>query len=339
MNFMKLAFYETEEWQIPVVRQSFPNDEILFFDHTLDPSTLETAKGVDVVSVFIDSQINADMISQLKDTLKLITTRSTGYNHIDLAAATQYLIPVSTVPQYGENTVAEHAFALLLTISRKIYQTLERTERGRFDLEGLQGFDLKGKTIGIYGLGSIGIHMAKMAKGFEMKILAYKRTPDPKLAEELGIEFVSNLEELLSRSDVISLHCPLTPETTHLINMDNIQHIKKGAVLINTARGGLVETEALLQALNDEIISAAGLDVLEEEIPLKDDLTLLSKTFHEQVNWKTVLEDHVLINRDDVIFTAHNAFNSFEAVNRILNTTIDNIHQFFSGNPQNTVTQ
>lgn len=334
---MKIVFFEVEPWEKPVLRRRFgEGHELVLVEERLNIETWEEAKGAEVVSVFVDSQVSGEVIDHLSE-LKMIATRSTGFDHIDMEKCKARGIVVSTVPSYGENTVAEHTFGLILAISRKIYETIERTERGRFDLDGLRGFDLRGKTIGIYGLGSIGKHVARMARGFEMRILAYARTKDEFLADMLGIEYVETLDEILGQSDIITLHCPLVPATEHLINKDNIGKIKKGAVLINTARGGLVETEALLMALNEGILAGAGLDVLEEEKPLKEELHLLSKDFHQDADLKTLLMDHVLIAREDVVFTAHNAFNSEEAVRRILETTCENIEGFLSGDGKNVV--
>lgn len=333
---MKIIFYEVEDWQREPLQHAFSDHELVLLTEALNQDNWQTAEGAEIISVFIDSIITSNLLRNLSS-LKLIATRSTGYDHIDTDNAKQKNITIANVPSYGNNTVAEHTFALILTISRKIFQTVERTERGNFDLDGLQGFDLKGKTIGIFGLGKIGQHVARIAQGFEMNILACKRTPDPLLAQKFGLQFVAEIDELMQKSDILTLHSPLTPETQHLINSQNIKNFKPGAILINTARGGLVETAALLTALQQGNLSGAGLDVLEEEKPLKEEAHLLSPAYREQADLATVVANHVLIARDDVIFTAHNAFNSKEAVNRILNTTIDNIKAFLDGHPQSVV--
>lgn len=334
---MKLVLFESQDWVEEKVKQTLSDWELVFVQQTLTADNWQQAQGADVVSVFIDSRVTAEVLDNLKDSLKLIATRSTGFDHIDLAKAQELGITVSNVPHYGENTVAEHAMALILTISRKIFETVEMTERGHYDVNQLRGFDLKDKVLGIYGLGRIGQHLAKMARGFDMKVIAYKRTPDHQLAYQLRIEYVAGIEELLLRSDILSLNCPLTPETKHLINQNNIHLIKPGMILINTARGPLVETDALLKALEQGLISAAGLDVLEEEQYLEAEEQLLSPEFVEKIDFKTLWENHKLIARDDVIFTGHNAFNSHEAVMRILTTTLDNIQKFAAGTPQNVV--
>ncbi len=334
---MKFVFFETEDWQVEPLKQAFPHDELVFTAEHLTEETVDKYVDADMVSVFVHSKIPNSVLDKFQH-LKLIATRSTGYDHIDIEYAKSKQIYVCTVPSYGENTVAEHTFALILALSRKIFQTYERTEEYNFTIDNkIQGWDLKDKTIGVYGLGHIGYYVAKIAHGFSMNIVAYKRTPDQELAEKFGVKFVSSLDELLGQSDVITLHCPLTPETHYLINQGNIDKIKRGAILINTARGGLVETEAVLQALEKGILSGAGLDVFEEEICLVDPVALLNSEFRKLHNLTQILENHLLVARDDVILTPHNAFNSVEAVHRILNTTIENIQKFFAGNSQNVI--
>ncbi|MBI3034501.1 hydroxyacid dehydrogenase, partial [Candidatus Woesearchaeota archaeon] len=245
-------------------------------------------------------------------------------------------ITVCNVPFYGENTVAEHTFALILALSRKIIEGAERTRKGDFSLDGLRGFDLKGKTIGIVGMGSIGQHVARMAKGFEMNILAFDLRKDSKLAKSLGFRYV-DFEYLLKNSSIITLHCPYSKATHHLINKSNIGKIKKGGILINTARGALIETEALVNALSRGIISSAGLDVLEEECAIKEEKQLLSKRFAQECDLRTVLENHILQRMENVVITPHNAFNSTEALLRILDTTIENIKAYSRKKPVNVV--
>ena len=270
--------------------------------------------------------------------LKLAVTMSTGYEHIDLDACKKRNIIACNIPSYGENTVAEHAMALILTISRNIIPSVERTRKGSFELEGLRGFDLKGKTMGILGTGRIGRHVAHFANGFDMKVIAFDKFPNDALAKECGYEYVE-FDKLLEESDIISIHLPENKETHHIINKDNIKKIKKGCVLINTARGGIVETEALLTGIKEGILSAIGLDVLEEECAIKEEAELLHETFQKKCDIKTLLEEHILMKQENVFITPHNAFNSNEALMRILDTTIDNINAFVAGVPKNTVTK
>jgi D-lactate dehydrogenase len=324
---VKIAFFETENWEADYFKKALAGHELFFSEGKLSKDNLPEQKDFDVISVFVGSEVDKETISAFPN-LKLITTCSTGFDHIDLEAAKEKNIPVAYVPGYGDNTVAEFSFALLLDVSRKIYESYDRIrETGSFSLDGLRGFDLKGKTIGIVGTGRIGRHMVKIAKGFDMNVIAFDTMPDENFANEAGFKYVS-FDELLASSDVISLHVPLMESTHHLINSDNISKIKKGAVLVNTARGGLVETDALIIALNDKILAGAGLDVLEEEGAIKDERSLLLYGRAEDHNLKTLLQNHVLIDMPNVIITPHNAFNTQEAMVRILDANIQNIKSF-----------
>jgi D-lactate dehydrogenase len=242
---------------------------------------------------------------------------------------------VANVPHYGENTVAEHTFALILALSRKVHQAYVRTIRGDFSFTGLQGFDLKGKTLGVIGTGRIGLHVIRMAKGFGMEVLAHDKFKNTLMAETLGFDY-AGLEDLLKRSDIVTLHAPYMPETHHMINKGNIGLIKKGALLINTARGGLVETEALTRALDQGRLAGAGLDVLEGEELIKEENQILSGSFPAD-KMRTLLQNHILLHRENVVITPHIAFNSREALFRILQTTVDNIRAFQRGSPENLV--
>lgn len=333
---MKIIFFEIEEWEAEYLKQSLPGHNLLFTKEKLDNDHLPDDGDVDAVSVFTKSKIDASVMAALPK-LKLIATRTTGYDHIDIAEAGKRGITVSSVPSYGENTVAEFAMGLLLCISRKIFKSYDRIrETGSFSLDGLQGFDLKGKTIGVVGTGRIGRHLIKMAKGFDMNVIAYDAFPNEASSAELGFRYVS-FEELLSSSDVISLHVPDLPSTRHMINMENINHIKRGAILINTARGTIVETSALVKALNDGILGGAGIDVLEEEVPIRDEREFLLSGRTDEHNLKTILENHLLIDMENVIITPHNAFNTKEALERILKTTSENIVNFVAGVASNIV--
>jgi D-lactate dehydrogenase len=332
---VKVVFFEVEPWEETYIREHLDKQmEFAFFPDPLTISNVELAKGYEVVSPFIYSDISRAVIDRLPD-LRLIATRSTGFDHIDLNACLQRGIIIANVPTYGENTVAEHTFALILALSRKILPSAERTRRGNFDLEGLRGFDLKGKTIGVVGAGHIGQHVVRIAHGFEMDVVVFDVRQDELLAKNLGFRYLP-LDDLLRISDVITLHAPYNPYTHHMINRKNIHMLKRGALLINTSRGGLVETTALVEALQEGILSGVGLDVLEEEGLIKEERQLLSHEFsHERL--RIALGTHLLLFRDNVIITPHNAFNSTEAVQRILDTTASNIIAFLEGRPQNTV--
>jgi len=319
---MKIAFFEIEDWEKDYLKEKLKKHDLFFSEDVLDNKKINLVKDADIISIFIYSKIDKKILDKFEK-LKAIVTRSTGFDHIDIKECKKKRILVLNVPYYGENTVAEHTFALILALSRKIHKAYERTIRGDFSLEGLRGFDLKGKTLGIIGLGHIGRHVARIAKGFEMDILVYDPRKDKKLEKKIGFRYVP-LNTLLKKSDIISLHCPYNRKTHHLINSKNIKLIKKGAYIINTARGGIIETKALIRALQKGQLGGAGLDVLENESLIKEEIQLLSKNFPKE-SLKNLLENHLLLTFDNVIITPHNAFNSKEALKRILDTTIDNI--------------
>jgi len=331
---MKIAFFEIKGWEKRILNKALKGHQLVYFSNPLSSKNVKNVRGFEIVSVFIYSKINSEILKKLPK-LKLVTTRSTGFDHIDLKECQKRKILVSNVPFYGENTVAEHTFALILALSRNIHKSYIRTLRGDFTIEGLKGFDLKGKTIGVIGAGHIGLHVIKIAKGFGMEVLAYDINPNKFLAEVLDFKYVC-LDELLRKSNIISLHVPATPETYHMINKDNIKKIKKGAILINTARGSVVDTEALIEALDKGILAGVGLDVLEGEELIKEEKELLydKKKFE---SLKELVKDHILLAKDNVVYTPHIAFYSQEALERILHTTVKNILSFIEGKPENVV--
>ncbi len=333
-NTPKIAFFELEKWEEDYIKKNLKNFRLKFFRKDLTERNASKIRNFDGIGIFIYSQITQRLLNKLPK-LKLISTMSTGYDHIDLAECEKREITVCNVPTYGENTVAEHTFALILALSRKIIESIARTRRGNFSLEGLRGFDLKGKTIGIVGCGNIGRHVARIAKGFGMDILLYDVHKDKKFARQVGAKYVK-FDTLLKNSDIITLHAPLLPATRHMINLKNIKLIKKGAILVNTARGGLVDGSAIIKALDKGILSGAALDVLEEEELIKEEKQLLSRKFPME-RQKNVLEEHILAAKDNVIITPHNAFNSHEALARILDTTVKNIKGFFNNRKTNVV--
>ena len=335
---MKIFFAEIEKWEAEYVKANLQptthNPQLEFFEGKLDKDNLPKERDAEIISVFVGSKVDKDVIDAFGN-LKLITTRSTGFDHIDFKYANSKGIATAYVPGYGDNTVAEFAFGLLLALSRKIYEGVDRIkETGDFNFDGLRGFDLRGKTIGIIGTGRIGQHSVKIAKGFDMNVIAYDAFPNEKLAQELDFKYVS-LDELLTTCDVVSIHVPYLPSTHHLINKNNIGKIKKGAILINTARGAIVETDALAIALNEGILGGAGLDVLEEEDAIKEGKNFLTRGHPEGHDLKTVLEDHEFMKMPNVLITPHNAFNTTEALQRILDTDIKNIQSFVEkGTPE-----
>ncbi len=326
---MKVAFFEVEKWEKNLIKSRLKKHsqevEGELFEVALTEETVDLARGFDAVSVFIYSRVTKEVMDSLPN-LKIVATRSTGFDHIDTKHARKKRIAVANVPHYGENTVAEHTFALILDLSRNIHKAYMRVQFGKFSIEGLQGFDLKGKILGVVGTGHIGLHVIKIAKGFGMNVLAYDVKPNHFMAEFLGFEYVS-FEELLRRSDIVSLHVPLLPSTKHMINKNNIHLFKKGALLINTSRGGLVETEALLMALEKKILAGAGLDVFEGERIVIEDAGVLSSNYPLE-ELRALILNSKLFHMDNVVITPHIAFFSREAVARIIDTTFENLVSF-----------
>ena len=333
---MKIHYFSGEPWEEAHVREKLSEHEIVFHEGSVAANIDITDPDAEVLCTFIESHIGEEEIKHFP-ALKMIATRSTGYDHIDLGVAKAHGIAVANVPFYGENTVAEFAFALLLALSRRIIDADERVrETGTFSPTGLRGFDLAGKTIGVVGTGHIGAHVIRMAQGFGMKVIASDVHPNPDISHVLNFPYVS-LPELLATSDIITLHVPYSEQTHHLISRESVGMIKKGAYLINTARGALVDTQALVEALQSGIIGGAGLDVLEEEGHLADEAAFLTAPHPREEELKISLENHYLISHPRVIVTPHLAFNTTEAVERILNTTILNIQNFSAGTPTNIV--
>jgi D-lactate dehydrogenase len=330
---MRIAFFEVKGWEEEYLKKRLNGHLPRFSNEKLSLENAKQIKDVDAVSVFIYSKIDETIIREIPN-LKLITTRSTGFDHIDIEACKKRGVIVCNVPSYGENTVAEHTFALILSLSRGVCRTCPRFEHD-FSIEGLMGFDLKGKTIGVIGAGQIGLHVIRIAKGFGMNVLAYDARQNKILSEVMGFEYTS-LEDLLSRSDIITLHIPYNKYTHHLLNKDKFKLVKKGAILINTARGSIVDTEALIEALDKKILSGAGLDVIEGEELIKEEKQLLYDPKNLEV-LANLVKGHILLSKDNVVFTPHIAFYSKEALERILETTVQNIGAFASGKPQNTV--
>lgn len=319
---MKLAFFDTKSYDIPGFdRYAIPAGiEVKYFEPNLSEDTAALAAGFDAVCVFVNDIVNAKVVDILhKLGVKAIVLRCAGFNNVDLRAC-QGKLRVFRVPAYSPHAVAEHAMALLLTVNRHTHRAYIRTRDFNFSLQGLAGFDLYGKTVGVIGTGKIGRVFADICKGFGMNILAYDKFPNP----DSGLTYVS-LEELFRSSDIISLHCPLTEETTHLIDAASIAQMKDGVVLINTSRGGLVNTEDLITGIKEKKIGAACLDVYEEEGDL----------FYEDFSGHIVRDDKLvrLIAMPNVIVTSHQAFLTEEALDNIAATTVNNLTAFFSGHP------
>lgn len=319
---MKLAFFDTKSYDIPGFdRYGIPAGvEIKYFEPNLNRDTAALAAGFDAVCVFVNDTVDAVVVDKLCQLgVKAIVLRCAGFNNVDIKAC-EGKLRVFRVPAYSPHAVAEHAMALLLTINRRTHKAYIRTRDFNFSLQGLAGFDLYGKTVGIVGTGKIGRVFADICKGFGMKILAYDKFPNP----DAGLDYV-DLPELFAQSDIISLHCPLTEESHHLINADTIAMMKKGVTIINTSRGALVDTEALINGIKEKKVGAACLDVYEEE----------GDFFYEDFSGHIVQDDKLvrLIAMPNVIVTSHQAFLTSEALDNIAATTVNNLTRFFSGDP------
>lgn len=319
---MKIAFFDTKSYDLPGFERysAGTNLEIKYFETRLNEDTVSLASGFDAVCVFVNDIVNHKVVDALYHMgVKMIALRCAGFNNVDIKACKGKL-RVFRVPAYSPYAVAEHAMALLLTVNRRTHKAHNRTREFNFSLQGLSGFDLHGKTVGIIGTGKIGLVFANICRGFGMNILAYDKFPNP----NAGLQYVA-LDELFRNSDIISLHCPLTDETKHMINAESIQLMKKGVVIVNTSRGGLINTEDLIAGIKEEQIGAACLDVYEEEGDL----------FYEDFSGAIVQDDKLvrLIAMPNVIVTSHQAFLTQEALDNIAATTVDNIAKYFAGTP------
>lgn len=336
---MKIAFFEVKDYEKKYFESALKGHELLFFDFPLNQEIVDSAKDADIISIFVFSQVNQAVILKL-DKTKFICTRSTGFDHIDIEACKQRGIAVANIPMYGVETVAEHAFSLMLSISRKIFGSIEKTRKGEFNNDDLTGFQLKDKTLGIIGCGKIGKRVAELAKVFGMEVLAYDIFKNEEAVRRIGYQYV-DLETLLKKADIITLHANLTKENYHLLNDKAFQKMKDGVVIINTARGGLINTQALIEYLKLGKIRAAAIDVLEEESEEKEEIKLLYEDKLNKEQLQKLLADHILTEFEDqnknVIITPHNAFNSQEALVEIMETAAKNILGFVNNNPINIV--
>lgn len=318
MDKIKIAFFDSKEYDQQSFIDSNKDDEfeITYLETRLTEDTCKLAEGYDVVCVFVNDDVNRAVIDKLYEAgIKLIALRCAGYNNVDIEAA-YGKIHIVRVPAYSPYAVAEHAMALLLTSIRRIHKAYIRTKDFNFSLNGLTGFDLHGKTVGVIGTGKIGRVFVDICRGFGMKVIAYDKFP----AADAGIEYVE-LDELWEKSDIISFHCPLTDENRHMVNADSISKMKKGVVLINTSRGALIDADALVDGIKARRIGAACLDVYEEE----------SNVFFHDYSNHIVNDDTLarLISMPNVIVTSHQAFLTNEALANIADTTLENVREFF----------
>jgi D-lactate dehydrogenase len=317
---MKIAFFEINPTEQAFFEKSLTGHELFFSPDTINLATLPH-KEFEVLTSHTASQITKEVIDALPQ-LKLIATRTTGYDHIDQSAATAKQIVVCNVPSYGEVTVAEYTFALLLSLSRLTPIAYNRVRSGEFHSEGLEGFDLQNKTLGVIGTGHIGTNVIKIARGFGMKVIAYDAYPNQNIQTDLGFQYLS-LDEVYATADILTFHVPAIPQTEHMLNKDNINKLKKGMVVINTSRGSVIDTTILHPALDQGIIRQLAIDVIENENIFAEDP-------------EKVLENQ-LINHPNVFVSPHNAFNTTEAKARICQTTLENINNFIAGHPTNVV--
>ena len=332
---MKIVVFELELWERSIFQDLQKEYEVILSNEKLDQQVTQELRQAEVISTFIYSNLSSSSLQQFPG-LRLIATRSTGIDHIDMDYCREHGITVSNVPVYADETVAEHVFALLLAISHNIAKAVQRTRSGSFSQESLEGFDLRGKTFGVIGTGAIGRHAASIAKGFDMDVIAFDVKPDHEAASRLGYRYVG-MDELLSSADVITLHVPGTEKTRNLISRNEFSKMKRGTVLINTSRGSVVDTEALLQAILYKQIAAAGLDVLPEEPTIHEETELLRSIFAERHDLEALFAGHMLTHQSNVLVTPHSAFNTREAKERLSKTSVDNIVAFAEGNPQNVV--
>lgn len=322
----KIAFFDTkpyDEAQFNLLKDEY-DFEIKYFESKLNEDSAKMLNGCEAVCAFVNDRLNKKVIDILVNSgVKVIAMRCSGYNNVDIKSC-QGRIAVLRVPAYSPYAIAEHAIGMILMLNRKLHRAYIRTRDFNFSLNGLLGYDLKGKTVGVVGTGKIGRVFANICKGFGMNVLGYDLYP----SEDSGIEYV-DFETICKRADIISLHCPLTEQTKYIINKESIENMKDGVVIINTSRGMLIDSDALLDAIKSGKIGAAGLDVYEEE----------SDLFFEDYSDTIVLDDILsrLISMPNVLVTSHQAFFTKEAISNIAKTTMDNIKSFFEGNVVNEV--
>jgi D-lactate dehydrogenase len=332
---MKIVIFELEDWEKGSFKELESGYHLILTSAAIAANLDSQFASAEIISASLSSDMSADSLRRFKK-LKLISTRTTGFDHIDLAYCRENGIVVCNVPDYADRTVAEHVFALLLAISHQIVEASNRTRAGNFSLKGLIGFDLQGKALGVIGTGAIGRQVIEIALGFRMEVLAFDVRPDDTLASRMGFRYLG-LDALLARADIISLHIPGSPKTHNLISKDQFRKMKKGMVLINTSPGDVVDIEAMLEALTEGTLAAAGLDVLPEEPAIREESELLRSIFTRKYNLEMLLADHVVSRLPNVIITPHSAFNTREAVERLLAATRRNIEAFIAGRPQNVV--
>jgi D-lactate dehydrogenase len=322
---MKIAFFSSKSYDqkyFDKINSRF-NHTLHYFETRLNSQTVRLASDCDGICAFVNDKIDAGTLQKMDEVgIKLLVLRCAGFNNVDLEAAGKHSITVLRVPAYSPEAVAEHALALIFTLNRKTHKAYNRIREGNFSLERLTGFNVSGKTVGIIGTGAIGRAFIKLLKGFNMQFKAFDPYPDKELEKE-GVVYVP-LKELLETSDIISLHCPLTHDTYQIINTQSLQYVKQGAMLINTSRGKLIDTEAVIQSLRAKHLGSLGIDVYAEE----------EKLFFKDLSEMIIDDDTIsrLISLPNVLITAHQAFLTREALEQIAETTLQNITDFKNGN-------
>lgn len=321
---MKIAFFSTHSYDKLFFSRFNQSNTITYYEAPLNEDTVNLAQDHDVICVFVNDKLNPQVLHKLKAIgVRLIALRCAGYNNVDLAAAEENGIAVVRVPAYSPHAVAEHAVALIMTLNRKTHKAYNRVREGNFSLERLTGFDLYGKTIGVVGTGKIGEAFCEIMLGFGCHVLAYDVFPN-KTLQQKGVSYVS-LTELLKQSDIVSLHCPLTEQTQHLINKQTLAEMKKGVMLINTSRGPLIDTVAAIEALKNKQLGYLGIDVYEQE----------EKLFFHDLSEKIIKDDQImrLMSFPNVLITSHQGFFTEEALVQIAQVTLNNIREFEEGKP------
>ncbi len=332
---MRVVLFEAEDWEKKACATLMRLHDVRCTTVPLNSSTLDDFKDAEVISPFVASRLDAGIIDRLPD-LKLIATRSAGYDHIDLAACRAHGVAIANVPDYGDATVAEHAFALLLALARNIVESVALTRRGGFSMAGVRGLELRGKVIAVVGTGRIGRRTIAIARGFGMKVLAFDQVQDAAAAMQLGFTYGA-LDEVLALADVVTLHVPSSATTAGLIGQPQFAAMKDGAILINTARN-VVDTEALVRALANGKLRGAGLDVLPQVPLIREEAEIFRQDRAvDASDLKALVANHVLLRFPNVLVTPHNAYNTDAALARIIKTTITNIEGFAAGRPVNLV--
>ncbi len=332
---MDIIIFEAEEWD----RESFEtlraDHDLHLINEALTPDNAGSFTNAEIISTFIYSDLGSVTLAKFKE-LRLIATRSTGFDHIDLAYCDKHGIKIANVPDYGDTPVAEHVFALLLALSHRLIEAADRTRRGDFSGRDLRGFDLEDKTIGVIGAGAIGQGVLRIAAGFGMKRIAFDPRPNHSTAKRLEFEYV-DFESLLQRADIITLHVPANAATIKMLAREQFEKMKKGVVIINTARGALIDVVELVAALYSGKVAGAGLDVLSAESDIHKGNKLARSLFGKKSDLAPLLADQILLRLPNVVVTPHNAFNTREAMLQIINTTSGNIAGYLCGEPKNLI--